>query len=64
MLDFSFSNKETNIPFLFRQFQVLTGNTNYFHLIVFISQVVPKLGVVFDQKKTEPICLLASVFKF
>jgi hypothetical protein len=35
MLDFSFSNKEKNIPFLLRQFQVLTGNTNYFHLIVF-----------------------------
>lgn len=38
MLDFSFSNKEKNIPFLLRQFQVLTGNTNYFHLVVFISQ--------------------------
>ena len=64
MLDFSFSNKEKNILFLFRQFQVLTGNTNYFHLIVFISQVVPKLGVISHQKKTEPLCLLASDFKF
>jgi len=35
MLDFSFSNKEKNIPFLLLQFQVLTGNTNYFHLIIF-----------------------------
>jgi hypothetical protein len=55
MLDFSFSNKEKNIPFLLRQFQVLTGYTNYFHLIVFISQVVPKLGVISHQKKTEAL---------
>lgn len=46
--------KEKNIPFLIRQFQVLTGNTNYFHLIVFISQVVPKLGVINHQKKQNP----------
>jgi hypothetical protein len=35
MLDFYFSNKEKNIPFLFLQFQVLTDTTNYFHLIIF-----------------------------
>jgi len=64
MLNFSFSNKEKNIPFLFRQFQVLTGNTNYFHLILFTSQVQPKLGVIFVQKKTEPLLLQSSVYKF
>ena len=50
MLDFSFSNKEKNIPFLFRQFQVLTDTTNYFHLVVFTSQGQPKKGVIFHKK--------------
>lgn len=55
MLDFSFSNEEKNIPFIFRQFQVLTDTTNYFHLVIFTSQGQPKLGVIIHQKKTEPL---------